>query len=148
MQELFKVIMLQTCPFQVGFLSAKLHRQQQQNKFMDWLTRDAAAWMETGCKIDRAGLEVLAYLAYETVGQIVELGLLVRNESDSRRAHHHRSGAVSFNPHFPNVQLGHLIARSSSSSSSAAGSNGRSPPEEPESPLRKRLKSGAAGGEN
>ncbi len=167
---------------QVGFLGAKMRQQQ---KFLEWLMKDSASWMppgggigsgDAGCKIDRSGLEVLSYLAYETVGQIVEMSLLVRNESDEKLSgssdpvrHSQRAGAAAVNPHFPNVQLGHHLHRAASAGTAPGGgggggaTGGRSPAvtataaaaaaavaavtgnADPESPLRKRLRSGSSG---
>ena len=47
-----------------------------QQKFVDWLTKDTSTWLRD-MKIDKTGLEVLSYLAYETVGQVVEMALIV-----------------------------------------------------------------------
>ena len=40
----------------------------------------AATWMEPGLKVDRSAIEAFTFLAYEAVGQIVEMALLARDE--------------------------------------------------------------------
>ena len=63
---------------QVNFLGHKMRFPQ---KFHDWLVRDAAAtWMEPGAKVDKSAIEAFTFLAYEAVGQIVEMSLLARDE--------------------------------------------------------------------
>ncbi len=47
-----------------------------QQKFYDWLTKDTSGWFRD-FNVDKSGLEVFSYLAYDTVGQIVEMALLV-----------------------------------------------------------------------
>ena len=57
----------------MSFIGAKMKQQQ---KFYDWLTRTDGCSAEVG-KVDKSGLEIFSYLAYETVGQVVEISLLV-----------------------------------------------------------------------
>ena len=67
---------------QVNFLGHKMRFPQ---KFHDWLVRDAAAtWMEPGAKVDKSAIEAFTFLAYEAVGQIVEMSLLAREKLHHR----------------------------------------------------------------
>merc|ERR1711997_877544 len=52
--------------------------------------------IERNVKMDRSGLETLAYLAYETVGYIVEMALLVRRDSEAGYSNDHGQGLESF----------------------------------------------------
>ena len=51
---------------------------------------------ERNVKMDRSGLETLAYLAYETVGSIVEMALLVRRDGEAGYSNDHGQGLESF----------------------------------------------------
>ena len=64
---------------QVNFLGHKMRFPQ---KFHDWLVKDAiaATWMEPCAKVDKSAIEAFTFLAYEAVGQIVEMSLLARND--------------------------------------------------------------------
>lgn len=67
---------------QVSFLGHK-HRFSQ--KFYLWLTTDATgkailADELTDLQLDQSAMEAFAYLAYETVGQVVDMALLIRQE--------------------------------------------------------------------
>lgn len=113
---------------QVNFMGQKMKYPQ---KFMDWLTKDTGGWLDL--KIDKSAMEIFSYLAYETVGHLVELSLLVRREIEAGpNESRGRSQPVAFNPQFPMVQLSQLHSVGIASPSVAD-----------ESPqLRKRLKSG------
>ena len=52
--------------------------------------------IERNVKMDRSGLETLAYLAYETVGYIVEMALLVRRDEEAGYSNDHGQGLESF----------------------------------------------------
>jgi len=59
-------------------------------------------------KMDRSGLEALAYLAYETVGYIVEMALLVRHDADLDNKLDPVQRAmvpVAYNTQYPMVQM-------------------------------------------
>ena len=66
---------------QVNFLGHKMRFPQ---KFHDWLVRsrrsDTTEGATTGsrCRVDRSAIEAFTFLAYEAVGQIVEMSLLAR----------------------------------------------------------------------
>lgn len=108
---------------QVNFIGAKLKYQQ---KFHDWIVK-GNDWLDM--KIDRLALEIFSYLAYETVGQLVEMALLVQKETNDNvdPVERFRSTPVTFNPHFPMVNMNQVTQAKLT---------------ELESPLRKRLKSG------
>lgn len=117
---------------QVNFLDKKMKYPQ---KFMDWLTKDTAGWLQ-GLKIDKSAMEIFSYLAYETVGHLVELALLVRREVEAE-PWENRGGSQpqAFNPAFPMVQISQLHSKIGSGGGAATAAD--------ESPqLRKRLKSG------
>lgn len=95
---------------QVSFLD---HNMKFASKFQEWILtglRSAEPVVEDGeysfststssnnpkVKIDRSGLEALAYLAYETVGQIVEMALLVRRDIEAGYSNDHGQGLESF----------------------------------------------------
>jgi transcription initiation protein SPT3 len=126
---------------QVNFLGNKMKYPQ---KFHDWLTKDTATWMEPGMKVDKAGMEIFTYLAYESVGQMVEMSLFVRKEMERNRG-----GAItmmSVNPRYPMYQLPHLHTVAMAPSSSSGGASKED--DDDASPLRKRLKSGSGGGDS
>ena len=131
---------------QAGFLGAKMRHQQ---RFHDWLTRDSQHWMPGDVRgVDKAGVEVFAYLAYETVGRLTEMSLTVRNEWERHNfqadyvQHSQKAGAVAFNPSFPNVQVKQPAANTTATSNNNNNNgNSNNNSNEPESPLRKRLKS-------
>ena len=64
---------------QVNFLGHKMRFPQ---KFHDWLVRrrrlSDTTEGATSCRVDRSAIEAFTFLAYEAVGQIVEMSLLAR----------------------------------------------------------------------
>ena len=68
---------------QVNFLGHKMRFPQ---KFHDWLVRrrrlsdttTEGATTGSSCRVDRSAIEAFTFLAYEAVGQIVEMSLLAR----------------------------------------------------------------------
>ena len=95
---------------QVSFLG---HNMKFASKFQEWILtglRSVEPVMdndeyscsasqpsnETKVKIDRSGLEALAYTAYETVGQLVEMALLVRRDMEAGYSNDHGQGLESF----------------------------------------------------
>merc|ERR1719188_775019 len=130
---------------QVNFLGHKMRFPQ---KFHDWLVRDAAAtWMEPGTKVDKSAIEAFTFLAYEAVGQIVEMALLTRSEMERNRGGAFTTNAV--NPRYPMFQLPGLHSAGMATAAAAAAqppstpsSSAAAKEDEFESPLRKRLKSG------
>ena len=95
---------------QVSFLG---HNMKFASKFQEWILTalkssepvmeegepmilTSTASVEQKVKMDRSGLEALAYLAYETVGQIVEMSLLVRRDSEAGYSNDHGQGLESF----------------------------------------------------
>ena len=61
---------------QVSFAS-----KSKPNKFRDWLCVRSKDWLPDHIRIHDFAIEVLQYLAYETVAEIVDLCLLVRQDS-------------------------------------------------------------------
>ena len=61
---------------QVNFLGHKMRFPQ---KFHDWLVRRLDTEGATSCRVDRSAIEAFTFLAYEAVGQIVEMSLLARD---------------------------------------------------------------------
>lgn len=115
---------------QVNFVGQKMRQAQ---KFSDWLLLRAAPWMGD-LKVEKAALEVFSYLAYETVGQFVELALLVRKEMEADE-----TPCKTVNAAFPMVQFSAVTA-----DAAAGAAVANTPSAVEESPqLRKRLKSGA-----
>ena len=117
---------------QVSFLG---HNMKFASKFQEWLLTGirsfepiieevdgqmftSALSIDQKVKMDRSGLEGLAYLAYETVGTIVDMALLVRRDAEAGYSYEHGQGLdsfgmdpvmrhispVSYNPQFPMVQ--------------------------------------------
>ena len=117
---------------QVSFLG---HNMKFASKFQEWIltgVRFSEPVIEDGdplflssvssfdkkINVDRSGLEALAYLAYETVGHIVEMALLVRRDSEAGYSNDHGQGlesfgmdsvmrhssTISYNTQFPMVQ--------------------------------------------
>ncbi len=121
---------------QVNFLG---HKMKYPQKFHDWLTKDAGGWLEPGAKVDKAGLEVFTYLAYETVGQVVEMALISRKEMERDTVA--ATSTLAVNPRYPMYQLPQLHTAAMNAAAAAASKDG-------ESPLRKRLKSGVGEDEN
>ena len=94
---------------QVSFLG---HNMKFASKFHDWVLSGLKSCdplieednnfssnpnsIERNVKMDRSGLETLAYLAYETVGYIVEMALLVRRDSEAGYSNDHGQGLESF----------------------------------------------------
>ena len=95
---------------QVSFLG---HNMKFASKFQEWIltglrseepVMDSDEYScsasissnETKVKIDRSGLEALAYTAYETVGQLVEMALLVRRDIEAGYSNDHGQGLESF----------------------------------------------------
>ena len=95
---------------QVSFLG---HNMKFASKFQEWIltgVRSSEPTIEDvdhpiltstisidqKVKMDRSGLEALAYLAYETVGQIVEMALLVRRDTEAGYSNEHGQGLESF----------------------------------------------------
>lgn len=78
------------------------------SKFHNWLSCGSADDMLSHIKFDRTCLETLSYLAYETVGHLVDLAMLVRREWSCPTDTIERALAepVLVNPDFPSVQLG------------------------------------------
>ena len=63
---------------QVNFLGHKMRFPQ---KFHDWLVRrrlDTTEGATASSRVDRSAIEAFTFLAYEAVGQIVEMSLLAR----------------------------------------------------------------------
>eukprot|EP00095_Tigriopus_kingsejongensis_P004599 snap_masked-scaffold416_size178335-processed-gene-0.20 protein:Tk04599 transcript:snap_masked-scaffold416_size178335-processed-gene-0.20-mRNA-1 annotation:"transcription initiation protein spt3 homolog" len=122
---------------QVSFLNAKM---KQMPRFHDWLVRGTSAWFHL--KVDKAALEILSYFAYETIGHLVDMSLIVRKDSDYT---HPEAGdpvykampPLAVNPQYPMVQLKHDMPKGK-----ALPEPGASEAAEDSSPLRKRLKSG------
>jgi len=98
------------------------HNMRFAAKFREWVvtgikatpTDDAnsnsssSASQSNGIKMDRSGLEALAYLAYETVGYIVEMALLVRHDADpdtKADAVQRAMVPVAYNTQYPMVQM-------------------------------------------
>lgn len=129
---------------QVNFLGHKMRFPQ---KFHDWLVKDAiaATWMEPCAKVDKSAIEAFTFLAYEAVGQIVEMSLLARSEMERNRGGAFTTNAV--NPRYPMFQLPGLHSAGMATATAAAQppstpSSAAAKEDEFDSPLRKRLKSG------
>merc|ERR1719323_409943 len=90
----------------VNFLGHKMRFPQ---KFHDWLVRrrvsDTPEGATTGSssRVDRSAIEAFTFLAYEAVGQIVEMSLLARSEMERNRGGAFTTNAV--NPRYPMFQL-------------------------------------------
>ena len=112
--------------FQVSFLSSTLRNQ---HKFYEWITQGIKDCLND-LKIDKSALEILGYLAYETVGQVVELSLIARKDMQKCADVLVRTMPypITCNMRFPKVQV--------SSADTSAGTV-----------LKKRLLSGDAGAE-
>lgn len=84
-------------------------------KFFHWLAGACQPEMEV--RIDGSAMEVLCYLAYETVGLIVDMALLVRRDreapADDPVARHRTP--IALNPQYPQVQLPQASALDSGS---------------------------------
>ena len=126
---------------QVNFLGTKMRHLA---KFNDWLYRDLGGGQGQLPRADKSGLEVFSYFAYETVGHLVDLAMIVRKEElqGQLRGHGHIPDEVSratrpgaLNPSFPMVQV-------PACRKLALVESDKSKSKEPESPLKKRLKSG------
>lgn len=126
---------------QVSFLGAKMNKNV--TRFHDWLLSETQSWFHM--TVDRVALEIFSYFAYETVGHLVEMALIVRKESEYTWDPVLKvMGPKAVNPQFPMVQL----------KQASDLNKGKALPEIPtslnpdgeNSPLRQRLKSG--GGSN
>jgi len=141
---------------QVGFAGAKMKNPK---KFHDWLVKYSPGGPADAPKLDNGALEILANLAYETVGQIVELSLIVKGENEAASlpegldpVHRLSLATQSVNPSFPFVQVGlsgsATVARGQQTPVTPGTPQQLPPPATPEaapmadSPLRKRLQSG------
>merc|ERR1719471_1570872 len=135
---------------QVNFLGHKMRFPQ---KFHDWLVRSRrlsdtteGATGGSSCRVDRSAIEAFTFLAYEAVGQIVEMSLLARSEMERNRGGAFTTNAV--NPRYPMFQLPGLHSAGMATAAAAAqppstpSSSAAAKEDEFESPLRKRLKSG------
>ncbi|XP_071747486.1 transcription initiation protein SPT3 homolog [Lepeophtheirus salmonis] len=91
-------------------------------KFHQWITRE----MSEDIKITKFGLEILSYLSYETVGQLVDLALLFRcersNESDPVAR---QMTPLSINPQFPMVQIKKNTTNNNSAEPSTPGGDSK-----------------------
>merc|ERR1719471_658433 len=133
---------------QVNFLGHKMRFPQ---KFHDWLVRSRRLDTTEGAtgsssRVDRSAIEAFTFLAYEAVGQIVEMSLLARSEMERNRGGAFTTNAV--NPRYPMFQLPGLHSAGMATAAAAAqppstpSSSAAAKEDEFESPLRKRLKSG------
>ena len=78
------------------------------SKFRDWVLREDFLNHEDQVKLDKSGLEALAYLAYETVGYITEMALLVRHDSNAENKVdlvQRCMAPVSYNTQYPMIQM-------------------------------------------
>lgn len=62
---------------QVSFLG---HQMKLSQKFQEWMTQDSSFDSSEILPLDRTALEALSYLAYETIGQIVDMSLQIRHD--------------------------------------------------------------------
>lgn len=76
------------------------------SKFYEWIMQSLSDTEEI--KIDKLALEILSYLAYETIGHIIDLCLCIRMERSSSQGSHdavaRQMAPIAINPHFPMVQ--------------------------------------------
>ncbi|XP_023230125.1 uncharacterized protein LOC111630276 [Centruroides sculpturatus] len=82
---------------------ASFARKYRSTKFRDWLLKDNL----TEIKPNPIAIEIFHYLAYETVAQIVDLALLVKQDAQGSSCDPFTRliPPVVYNPEYPNIQI-------------------------------------------
>lgn len=113
---------------------ASFARKYRSTKFRDWLLKDNL----TDIKPNAIAIEIFHYLAYETVAQIVDLALLVKQDAQGNSCDPFTRliPPVVYNPEYPNIQISQTLKQYQIFRPDSPSQSSASPPSSPGSQER------------
>ncbi|XP_067128299.1 transcription initiation protein SPT3 homolog [Centruroides vittatus] len=108
---------------------ASFARKYRSTKFRDWLLKDNL----TEIKPNPIAIEIFHYLAYETVAQIVDLALLVKQDAQGNSCDPFTRliPPVVYNPEYPNIQIAQNLKQCQILRPDSPSQSSASPPSSP-----------------